>query len=107
LLAEDLPPCDPKIYEEGEVVFVTHTLFATDVEAWVKKLAEASGQPVDWHYVAGRVVIKALGDLSKVKQAIQALMPEHDAAFEKNLRLYTDLERPASRPEWWAELSTQ
>lgn len=38
------------------------------MEAWAKRLALDSGQKVDWHFVGGRAVVKALGDLEKVDQ---------------------------------------
>lgn len=64
-------PCNQKIYKHGEVVFVTHTIPSNAMEGWVKKVAERSGQPVDWHFFGGRAVVKALGDLVKVNEAIQ------------------------------------
>lgn len=77
------PSCDKEIYEKGEHVFTTHTIPSNAMEEWVKKVAERSGQRVDWHFVAGRAVVKALGDISKVKQAIQELKPEHDRLYQK------------------------
>ncbi|MEX0935212.1 MAG: hypothetical protein WDZ70_02720 [Candidatus Paceibacterota bacterium] len=64
-------------------MFTTHTIPSNAMEEWVKKVAERSGQRVDWHFVAGRAVVKALGDISKVKQAIQELKPEHDRLYQK------------------------
>jgi hypothetical protein len=78
-------PCDQRIYEEGEVVFVTHTIAAKDIESWVKSVALLSGQPVDWHFVAGRAVVKALGDIDFVKDTIRQLLPEHHALMRAAL----------------------
>lgn len=96
----ELPKCDREVYERGEVVFVTHSLRSADVEMWVREIAATSGQRVDWHYAAGRALIKALGDISKVRDAIRELMPEHGAAFCKD---YPRFQSDPPRPEWWME----
>ena len=49
--------CDKDIYENGTEVFFTHTIYADDLETWINKVAEESGQKVDWHYYAGRAII--------------------------------------------------
>lgn len=82
----DPTPCDEQIYRKGEVVFVTHTIPSNAMEGWVKKVAELSGQRVDWHFFGGRAVVKALGDIAKVEATVQQLMPEHDALYEQALR---------------------
>lgn len=83
------PPCNPEIYSDGTLVMMTHSIGSQDMERWVKKVARKSGQPVDWHFAGGRACIKALGDLDKVREAIRALMPEHDALQLKDA------------PEWY------
>lgn len=77
------PDCDQDIYRNGTVVFVTDSIPSNAMERWVKQVAEASGQPVDWHFVAGRACVKALGDLERVKAAVERLMPEHDRLYAK------------------------
>lgn len=74
----ELRPCDPEVFKSGHMVMMTHTIPAAQVEQWVQKVAALSGQKVDWHFAAGRACIMALGDLSAVNRAIDALMPEHD-----------------------------
>lgn len=76
-------PCEREIYEQGEVIFVTHSIPSNAMEGWVKRLAAASGQRVDWHFCGGRAVVKALGDLSRVRATLVALMPEHDELQRK------------------------
>ena len=71
-------PCDSEVFKNGESVFVTDTIPSNAMEGWVKKVAELSGQRVDWHFFGGRANVLALGDIDKVKAAIQKLMPEHD-----------------------------
>jgi hypothetical protein len=77
----DPTPCNQDIFDNGEVVFVTSTIPSNAMEGWVKKVAEYSGQPVDWHFAGGRAVVLALGDIEKVHEAIAGLKPEHDKLF--------------------------
>ena len=74
-----MEPCNPEIYKNGHMVMMTHSIPSAQLEEWVKKVAAASGQPVDWHFAAGRACILALGDLTKVYAAIADLMDEHNA----------------------------
>lgn len=80
------PPCESDIFKNGECVFVTDTIPSNAMEGWVKHVAEISGQRVDWHFVGGRARVLALGDIEKVKLAIEALMPEHDRLYQKALQ---------------------
>ena len=75
--------CDSEIFEKGEQVFVTSTIPSNAMEGWVKKVAELSGQRVDWHFLGGRARVLALGDIEKVNSAIKKLMPEHDRLYKK------------------------
>lgn len=74
----DPPPCDPRIMNDGISVFVTHSISSNRMERWVKEVAKASGQLVDWHFVGGRANVRAIGDLDAVRSAIERLMPLHD-----------------------------
>ena len=69
------PPCDPKILKNGVVVAVLDAP-SEHAEEWVKTVAARSGVPVDWHYIGGRAVVKALAknerDLGRVHAAIAA-----------------------------------
>lgn len=52
----DVPPaCDDDVYRNGTLVLMTHTIGSAEIEAWVKKVAAASGQAVDWHWAGGPV----------------------------------------------------
>lgn len=63
--------CNQEIYEKGKVVLVIGDWFsAKEVEAFVCAVADQSGQPVDWHYFAGRAIVRALGNLRRVDEAI-------------------------------------
>jgi hypothetical protein len=59
--------CDKKIYEKGVCVGIIGGGNAEIMEMIVKKLSEDSGQHVDWHYCAGRAVIRTTGDIDKVR----------------------------------------
>lgn len=77
----DLPSCKTDIFENGVSVMVTHTLKATDVEAFVRAVATLSRQPVDWHFFGGRAVIKTTGDVVAVRATLLELRPTHDMFF--------------------------
>lgn len=79
----DPKECDKEVFEDGEPVFLTWSIPSNAMEGWVKKVAEKSGQRVDWHFFGGRAVVKALGDLKAVRAAIEELLPEHDALYFK------------------------
>ena len=80
------PQCDSEVFKNGESVFVTDTIPSNAMEGWVRKVAELSGQRVDWHFFGGRANVLALGDIVKVKAVIQQLMPEHDRLYQAALK---------------------
>jgi hypothetical protein len=77
----ELRACAEDIFRDGIVAFVTHTIKPVDIEAWVRKVAATSGQPVDWHYYGGRAVVRTTGDLKAVKAAILDHKAEHDRLY--------------------------
>lgn len=77
------PDCDKKVFKKGTALFMTHSIPPNAMEGWVKKVAKKSGQRVDWHFAAGRAIVKAFGDLDKVVDAIKDLQPEHDELYWK------------------------
>ena len=85
-----LEACDPIIFTKGTQVFVTHTIPFEQMNAWVEKVAERSGQPVDWHSACGYNRVLALGDLDAVHRAIEELMPEHDRLREAAVQAVWD-----------------
>lgn len=88
------PPCNLEIFTQGEQVFITNTIPSNAMEGWVKKVAKASGQPVDWHFAGGHARVLALGDLKKVAAAIAELMPEHDRLkMEASERIFAQFDR--------------
>jgi len=90
------PPCDREVYERGTLALVTH-LDSKDMEAWVVKVREESGQRVDWHFSGGRACVYFLGDAERVRAAIQANAPALAEAIREDSRRW-DLEpREGSR----------
>ncbi len=75
--------CDKTIYEKGIFVCMTDSIPADATEQWVQKIAKQSGQKVDWFFMGGRIVVKALGDMQKVRSAVRALTPEHNRLFRE------------------------
>jgi hypothetical protein len=64
--AQKIRPCRPDIFEEGEHVCTIAGVPARVIEAHVRAAADLTGEPVDWHYIGGRAVVRALGDTAKV-----------------------------------------
>lgn len=79
------PPCDDEVYKRGTSVFVTDSISSNRMERWVQQVAKLSGQRVDWHFSGGRANVLALGDLGRVRTAIEQLMPLHDSLREESL----------------------
>jgi len=73
----DPTPCDAQIFEKGKVVFIGDSVSSNAMERWVKRVAEVSGEPVDWHFAGGRALVKTTGDLKKVKLALDSLKEEY------------------------------
>lgn len=76
-----LAPCRSDIYANGRAVFVTHTLPAAAVEAWVVEIARLSEQPVDWHYACGRACVLTTGNAERVWLAMRQARTAHDEAY--------------------------
>ena len=98
--------CDEEVYLKGEIVFITNTIASGKIEAWVEGLRQQSGQKVDWHWMGGRAVIRALGNIQSVRDAIVHQMSMHDDLFNEataRLGLRPGFVDPP-RPEWWTEV---
>lgn len=69
--------------ERGEIVFVTSLVGSQELTAWVRRVADQSGQCVDWHYHddGARMVVRCRGDRAEAESAILALLPEHNILF--------------------------
>jgi len=62
--------CDPEIYRDGKCVALIAGGSAKEIESFVKEVALVTGEPIDWHYVAGRARVLTTGDVVKVREQI-------------------------------------
>jgi hypothetical protein len=70
--------CDPEVYEKGECVWLVAGLCSTAIEAVVVRVREETGAKVDWHYMAGRGLIRVVGDddsKEKVRKSMRMMTP--------------------------------
>ena len=56
---DPLEECDPDVFRFGEVVGI-FDMPKEDAEAMCKGLTQSTGRKHDWHFSAGRVVVKAI-----------------------------------------------
>ncbi len=66
--------CDPEVSRDGETICHFHAP-AEQTEAWVRLVAAASGQRVDWGYSGGYAGVHFLGDAKLVRAAVEMLRP--------------------------------
>jgi len=71
----ELKPCDDVIYRTGQAVLYV-CVGSAEMEALTARVRVRSGQPVDWHSVAGRAVLKTTGDTAAVIRAFRHEAPE-------------------------------
>lgn len=94
--------CRPEVYLKGHVVFATHTISDYDLLDWADRLMEMSKADIDWHRMGSQILVRALGDLPKVQDAIRYTIKQHDTAFNAELRkigMEGCMDPP--RPDWW------
>jgi hypothetical protein len=72
---ETMPPCDHYVFRYGKSLYAIDSwdCGAGGIEQWVKALAEASGQKVDWHYSGGRAHVLYVGDRAAILKAAEQL----------------------------------
>ena len=69
------PPCDPEVAQYGTAILTVTGVPSEVLEEWVKRVAAASGQRVDWHFVEGRATVKVLGDVARAREESRRLWP--------------------------------
>lgn len=84
----DPAPCDRDVFENGVAVFMTNSIPSNAMEGWVRLVALRSKQRVDWSFIGGRAVVRAIGDIPKVVESIKALLPEHDQLYRNAVAQY-------------------
>ncbi|WP_085696324.1 hypothetical protein [Pseudomonas sp. B26(2017)] len=55
-----IPPCDPDVYQRGSSVAVIGDMPRDAAEQLCRGLSVLTGWRIDWHYLGGRVHVKAL-----------------------------------------------
>lgn len=63
--------CDPEIFNSGIAVAVIADRGGDAIEALVQQIATETGVRIDWHYVAGRGIVRAIGDIQKARDAFR------------------------------------
>jgi hypothetical protein len=71
----DLPPCTANVFRNGVVLAVAVTPHPDVIERWVEYVRGVTGQPVDWHFAAGRAIVKALGETRLVLEHLRVGEP--------------------------------
>lgn len=66
--SNELPPCNPDVFEHGVSVGL-FDLPKNVAEHICQSFSAALDIPVDWHYIAGRVHIKALLNKPEVESS--------------------------------------
>jgi hypothetical protein len=89
LMYQLIEQCNKNVFQYGTPVMVTHTIEPRELDIWVKKVAQESGQQVDWHYFSARAIIRAIGNIQIVDSVIQRLLPEHDELYVQAHQKYS------------------
>ena len=93
-------------YSNGEVVFVMSRIYAGHMNAWVQRLEEESSQEISWHEDGVRMVVKALGDIDRVKATIRRCIQDFDVRYRyyaySRAGIPMDKVINLPRPSWWA-----
>ena len=72
MIMADMGKCDQEIYDDGDFVGILYDVYgAREIEEEVLKV-RALGFRVDWHYAAGRGIIKTLSNVDLVRRAFEA-----------------------------------
>lgn len=67
--------CDEEIYAHGTPIAMIAGS-SLDIQEIVEEASSLSGIQMDWHYVAGRGVIKTLGDAKLAYHWLSLCMPQ-------------------------------
>lgn len=67
--------CDDEVGEKGQLLLTVHG-WAKDIEPWVRKVADRSGQRVDWYYLGSVAHVLVLGDVEAAARAARDLEGE-------------------------------
>ena len=77
---------DKSFEDYGKQVQLTHSISNDNMDFYVKKIEEFSGQKIDWCRCAGRIGVLTIGDVKLVEMALTVLKPLHD--FFQNMYVF-------------------
>jgi hypothetical protein len=78
-----LERCDAEVYKNGTPIVVVASINKPVLEIWCRLLAANSGQRVDWSSYCGRSVVRALGDIDRVRCVAREMKPLLDAVYDR------------------------
>lgn len=71
--------CDQEVFDKGDAIAVISGPRSFTLEEWIGLVREEAGfKKIDWNFVGGRAVVRALGNkyrIGRAKAAIEKLMP--------------------------------
>jgi hypothetical protein len=68
--------CDPEVWKHGTPVLMTHSIPKEYMDDWCSKVSEQAEAQVDWSFAAGRIVVRALGNLERVRKVMRENLKE-------------------------------
>ena len=68
----NLPPCDPRVFNDGTCIAVMADLKPAEYEEMCSDLTEL-GFHTDWNFMGGRAVIRTLGDPDAAQQELKTI----------------------------------
>jgi hypothetical protein len=78
----DMPhDCDEEVWQSGTIVFYGPPMLPEKVEEWITYVRADSKQRVDWSYVGGRTIVKAIGDIEEVHNSMIRLRDFYRGLF--------------------------
>ena len=82
-----IEPCDEEIFHKGVCIGKIYGYASEQIEEFVKRAADISGQLVDWHFFGGVGRILVLGDIDKATKAFYGLEldPENTDIIEDEI----------------------
>jgi len=81
--------CNSDVYNNGRTIAVINSIGNERTELIVRLAARESNQKIDWFYMAGRAIVRVIGDPYKALDALQkhlhSLKPSYYQIYLENL----------------------
>lgn len=87
--------CNPEVYARGVPVLLTHTVASEDMDAWCRTIAGETGEAIDWHCCAGRIVVKTTGPYYRMLAFARNHLSLLEAAQKRQYQKYGNDWRPS------------